>query len=282
MQKKNVTLDLHPLCSLFPRMAGAEFDALVADIKINGQREPIIIHDGMILDGGNRYRACIEAGVEPDVMKFGGGNLVSYVLSANLHRRHLLPGQHAAIVSSMQNWEEAHPPYRKEGGQTSPLSTVQDRATQAGVSTKTQKRADKVAKADPELAKQVAHGEISLPKAVEKITGKRPGAKPAPEPAPLADADMHAEMLADAMEALREENDSLRNQLAAMLFSGTDDERAEYLGRMNALTAENKRLEILNRGLTEARDRVMRENVSLRKQGEYAAKRLKAMDRAAT
>jgi len=273
--------ELHPLCTLFPRITGAEFDALVADIKANGLREPIIIHDGMILDGGNRYRACIEAGVEPSVMKFGGGNLVSYVLSANLHRRHLLPGQHAAIVSSMQNWEVAHPPHRKEGGQTSPLSTVQDRATQAGVSTKTQKRADKVAKADPELAKQVAHGEISLPKAVEQITGKRPGSKPTLEVKPVQDADMHAEMIGDAMEALRDENESLRNQIAAMLFDGTDDERSEYLDRLNALTAENKQLGILNRGLTEARDRVMRENVSLRKQGEYAAKKLKAIDRAA-
>jgi hypothetical protein len=34
--------------------------------------------------------------------------------------------------------------------------------------------ADKVAKANPELAKQVAHGEKTLPQAVEELTGKRP------------------------------------------------------------------------------------------------------------
>jgi len=43
--------ELHPLCTLFPRMAGDEFAALCDDIKANGQREPIILHDGMILDG---------------------------------------------------------------------------------------------------------------------------------------------------------------------------------------------------------------------------------------
>lgn len=110
------------------------------------------------------------------------------------------------------------------------------------------------------------------------------GAQERLQPPPLSSGDeaaMHAEMVADAMDALREENESLRNQVAAMMFDGTDEEKAEHLDRLNYLTAENKRLEIMNRGLIEARDRVMRENVSLRKQGEYAAKRLKALDRAA-
>ena len=52
-----MTHELHPLCTLFPRMGGAEFDALCADIKANGLREAITLHNGMILDGGNRYRA---------------------------------------------------------------------------------------------------------------------------------------------------------------------------------------------------------------------------------
>src|ERR1035437_8652886 len=124
-------LELHPLCSLFPRMAGAEFDSLVADIKANGQREPIIIQDGMILDGGNRYRACLEAGLEPQTMKYGGGNIVSYVLSANMHRRHLSAGQQAAIVASCQDWQKAakHGGTRDtEQGATLHLDTSEGRA----------------------------------------------------------------------------------------------------------------------------------------------------------
>lgn len=276
-------LELHPLCTLFPRMAGAEFDALVADIKANGLREPIIVQDGMILDGGNRYRACVEAGIEPAVMKFGGGNLVSYVLSANLHRRHLSPGQQAAIVASAQDWGNAQAVGKP--GNLARLDTRADRAAVSGASDGTQKMADKVAKADPELAKQVAHGEISLPKAIEQITGKRPGTKPKPIPeteAPPPDdsAAIHLEMLEDALEALREENESLRNQIAAMLFTGSDEERSEHLNRLKELTKENSQLKILNRGLIESRDRFMRENASLRKQGQYAAKKLKALDRA--
>lgn len=90
---------------------------------------------------------------------------------------------------------------------------------------------------------------------------------------------MHLEMLEDALEALQEENESLRNQVAAMLFTGTDEERTEHLNRLNELTKENTQLKILNHGLTESRDRFMRENASLRKQGQYAAKKLKALDR---
>jgi len=88
-------------------MSGGEFSALVEDIRANGLRTPITLHDGLILDGGNRYRACIEAGVEPTFEKFSGSSLVGFVLSSNLHRRHMTAGQQAAIVASSQDWAKA-------------------------------------------------------------------------------------------------------------------------------------------------------------------------------
>jgi len=176
-------MELHPLCTLFPRMAGAEFESLKEDIRANGLRNPIVIHDGMILDGGNRYRACLEIGTEPKTVMFDGGNLVSFVLSANLHRRHLSASQQAAIVSSAQNWADAQPVGRpgKTVHENTFLATTEQRAVQSGASIMTQRRADAVAKADPELAKKVAHGEVSLSRAVETVAPKmasRPVAKP--------------------------------------------------------------------------------------------------------
>ena len=51
-------------------------------------------------------------------------------------------------------------------------STAADRAAESGASLRTQRMADKVAQADPELAKRVAHGEVSLPKAVQQVESK--------------------------------------------------------------------------------------------------------------
>lgn len=169
----NTDLQFHPLCTLFPRLEGIEFDALKADIEANGQLQPIVLHDGMVLDGGNRYRACIELGIEPATSEFQGGDPISFVLSANFHRRHLSAGQQAAVVAAAQNWANA----AGHGGartkvQPLHLETAADRAKVAHASLRTQRMADKVAKADPELAKRVAHGEISLPKAIKQVDGK--------------------------------------------------------------------------------------------------------------
>lgn len=204
---------LHPLCELFPRMIAAEFESLKADIAANGLNQPVVIHGSQILDGGNRYRACLELGIEPPTVEYSGADPVAFVLSANLHRRHLTPGQQAAIVASAQDWAKAQaagsnqhakkaggpvtlPDHLtpKDQGATLRLDSVADRAAQSGVSDKTQRMADKVARAAPELAKQVAHGEISLPKAVAKID---PKPEPAPTIKPEPGEDPFADLLAD-------------------------------------------------------------------------------------
>jgi len=224
-----MTHELHPLCTLFPRLSGAEFDALRDDIKVNGLRQPIILHEGMILDGGNRYRACIEAGVEPVFQDFEGGNLVSFVLSVNLHRRHMSPGQQAAIVSSAQDWAKAQTVGNPQLRNVAQLDTAKDRAALSGASHRTQQMADRVVKADPDLGKKVAKGEVSLPKAVRQI------APPKEEIAPEPERDGPDEAELAAMEAAEAAD---REILAKLLDS--DDALATAhaeITRLNAVVA---------------------------------------------
>lgn len=207
--------ELHPLCTLFPRMSGNEFLSLIADIKENGLREPIIIHEGMILDGGNRYRACIEAGIDPEFMEFGGANLVSYVLSANLHRRHMTAGQQAAIVASAQDWSKAQSVGNPQLRNVAQLETAADRAAQSGASHRTQQMADRVAKTNPELAKKVAHGDISLPKAHKSISTPKKKIQSEETEPEFDPNEYHLQELEETIKSLDEENTKLKDALAS-------------------------------------------------------------------
>lgn len=97
----------HPLAELFPLMTGADFDALIEDIRANGQHQAIVLFEGKILDGRNRYRACAELGIEPRVEEYHETcSPQSYVASANLHRRHLNEQQRAMIATRMAKWQD--------------------------------------------------------------------------------------------------------------------------------------------------------------------------------
>ena len=82
---------------------GEAFAAFVENIKANDLRESIVVFKGKILDGRNRYRACLEAGIEPDFVDNRGNNPLNDVLSWNLHRRHLNESQRAWIEAKIAN-----------------------------------------------------------------------------------------------------------------------------------------------------------------------------------
>lgn len=100
----------HPLAEVFPLIAGQEFDDLVADIKTNGLLEPIWLHpDGRILDGRNRYNACLAAGIPPTFRdwEFPGKDdrleeELSFVVSENIRRRHMTSWQVANVVVELK------------------------------------------------------------------------------------------------------------------------------------------------------------------------------------
>jgi hypothetical protein len=96
--------DDHPLAGIFPLMEGDEFDGLVLSIEKHGLLEPIVIHDGKILDGRNRYRACRKAGYKfkpSDFTAFGGVDAKAFVIQTNAHRRHLTTAQKQDLIKRM-------------------------------------------------------------------------------------------------------------------------------------------------------------------------------------
>jgi len=266
-------LELHPLCALFPRMAGAEFEALKADIKANGLRQPITTHQGMVLDGGNRYEACLAVGAEPSFVDFPGGNLVTFVMSANFHRRHLSEGQQATIVATATDWAKAqtHGGSRKRDQEEAlPLETVKQRAAVSGVSERTQKDADKLVRENPAAAKQVAAGEKSLYQAVKE-------SKPAPTISPVSPTPAQEEY--SELDAARDQIEELQAMLAvANLGSADPDERLEASNLIAELRTEVRQLRVNLKAVTTSRDSLMNELTMVKRQCVSLQAKLKKLE----
>ena len=100
-------VEVHSATALFPMMTDTELATLAEDIKTNGQQVPITMYQGQILDGRNRWKACEMAGVKPLVEDWRGtGSPITWVISVNLHRRHLTTSQRACIgVESLSLFE---------------------------------------------------------------------------------------------------------------------------------------------------------------------------------
>jgi len=90
----------HPYVHLFPPMSEDEYAALVVDVQAHGVRNPIVVTpDGYLIDGRHRQRACADLGIDTPVAVWDGvGDLLDYVLSTNLQRRHLSPTQKAELA----------------------------------------------------------------------------------------------------------------------------------------------------------------------------------------
>ncbi len=195
-----VEFDAHPVADLFPLMSVDELTGLVEDVRSHGLREPIWLHpDGRIIDGRNRYRACLGAGVEPTFRTWNGeGSLIDFVLSLNLHRRHLSQSQKAALAVKVEEQYAAEAKNRqREAGENHGKSQEtpgpklveivpqgsggdaksRERAGKAlGVSGRYVQDAKKIAEQAPDLMSAVESGEMTLPKATQEMNRRNDNA----------------------------------------------------------------------------------------------------------
>jgi ParB-like nuclease family protein len=92
-------IPFHPLADVLPLLSQKQYGELVESIKVQGLLEPITLYEDKILDGRNRYRACLDASVKPVTEDFKGKDPIAFVLGKNLHRRHLTVGQRAMVAA---------------------------------------------------------------------------------------------------------------------------------------------------------------------------------------
>lgn len=133
----------HPLSQLFPPMSGNQFALFKADIQFNGQQDSIVIHEGMILDGCNRYKACTELDVEPKFTDYEGDDPFSFVMSSNLARRHLSESQRAMVGARIANLDSGVGHQQGKSADRRTLSQP-EAAAQVGTSERMVSRAKKV------------------------------------------------------------------------------------------------------------------------------------------
>lgn len=193
---------VHPAADAFPMMDDKRLDELVADIHKHGQRVPITLCEGMILDGRNRAKACAKLNIQPRTVVYDG-NPWQYVWSLNGTRRDLADLQRAIIKEQIDRasgaWEDAKRRVaeeanrkRSEAAKEQPRSDDGSRLAQvrvpkehppaqsvrptraakaeaAHVSPSTQAKAEWIVNKRPDLAEKVAKGEIKGSDALKEI-----------------------------------------------------------------------------------------------------------------
>jgi hypothetical protein len=149
----------HEYANLFPMLPDSELRALAADIAANGLQTPITTLDDMILDGRNRHRACEIAGVDPTFEEYLGGDPLAFVISHNLHRRHLTESQRGLVAAKMADL----PAHRPTGSPAiAGLKSQPEAAALLNVSVGSVQRAAAALRGEPELAAMVQAGELSV------------------------------------------------------------------------------------------------------------------------
>ena len=151
----------HEICKWLPYKPET-IDDIANDMVANGYRHdrPVVVYEGLILDGRHRYEAALKAGVDPIFIEFQGTKeeAIAYVTSENVARRHLsnpekefFYAQRAEALGVRERKDNQHTP----NGASSP--SQEDHADALGVGHRTVNRWEntrKEIKADPVLSQK--------------------------------------------------------------------------------------------------------------------------------
>ncbi|AKR57141.1 Plasmid replication/partition related protein [Devosia sp. H5989] len=183
-------LEPHPYAAIFRMLDDTELAELADRIAANGLRESIVMYEGKILDGRNRYLACLKAGVidiktdwrsDPHFVAFGGMGWdpdrgfdpLEFVWDTNAARRHDSPAQRSMAAARYANARQGQrTDLVEDGGEPSanlrPVVTQAEAAEKLGVSERSVSSAEAVIKhGAPELVDAVDKGLLAVSTAAE-------------------------------------------------------------------------------------------------------------------
>jgi DNA methylase len=185
-------IEFHRYADLFPMMQADEFSSLVENIKQHGLREKVWLFQGKILDGRNRYKACLQSGVTPEFRQFTGdeNQALQAVISWNLERRHLSSSQKAAIGVELEDLlaelerqakerQKESIKFRDEKGRAIPVvqkieqldedpmatRTISKAATVLGTNRQYVSDAKKLRQTSPDVHQQIKEGKVTISQA---------------------------------------------------------------------------------------------------------------------
>lgn len=186
---------------MLPEAALAE---LARDIEANGLCDPICIWNGMIVDGRNRMAAVIRTMRAPSYrdMEFkDDAECIRFIISTNIHRRHLTESQRAMIASELAKLGEGRP--SSDTAQTCAVSQT-EAADLMNVSRRSVQAAKAVQRDAPDLAAKVKSGELKVSKAASMARERMKPTDPdrADDKVVDATAEAHADGYTKKMEAV--------------------------------------------------------------------------------
>lgn len=159
-----IELEYHSIANTYPMMSQQSFNNLVASMEDKGfdENHPIILFEGKILDGRNRYKASLEARVDPNVTIFEGTFEQALEESRRLNsfRRNLSPAQKAMVAAKEVLLSRASNGKKLS---TKKASILHD-SSESYV-----KLAIRIIEGDEKIAENVFNGKMSIKEALYRI-----------------------------------------------------------------------------------------------------------------
>lgn len=157
-------MEFHEYANLFPMMPDEEIQKMAIDIKKGYDLDhPILVYQGKILDGRNRWKACQIAGVTPPIKEYTGSDPLGKSVRDNLVRRHLSESQRGMVAGKIAEMQPGDNQYTHEVVRPIGLTSQLDAARMLNVGERTVRRARAViTKGTPELVSAVESSEITV------------------------------------------------------------------------------------------------------------------------